>query len=66
VKERDPDDTTQGSSTGMKGRQFTLVNKTVEVMLQTGYGVHKKQIVGAPHWIETERWDVAGVPGIRA
>jgi len=64
VKARDPNDANGNSSIGMKGSQFALVNRTVEAMLQAGYGVQKTQIVGAPHWIETERWDVQGVPDV--
>jgi len=45
----------------MKGSQFALINRTVETMLQAAYGVQRSQIVGAPHWIETERFDVQGV-----
>jgi uncharacterized protein (TIGR03435 family) len=33
-------------------------------MLLFAYGMQKVQIVGAPHWIETERWDVQGVPDV--
>jgi uncharacterized protein (TIGR03435 family) len=29
-----------------------------------GYGVQKVQIVGAPGWAITERWDVDGVPDV--
>ena len=36
----------------------------VEGMLLFAYGLQKVQIVGAPHWIETERWDVQGLPDV--
>jgi hypothetical protein len=52
VKARDPNDIGNGQSTGMKGRQFVIVNRTVEGMILFACGVHKKQIVGAPSWIE--------------
>ena len=64
VKARDPNDTSNSQSTGMKGRQFTMVNRTVEGMLLFAYGMHKKQIVGGPSWMATERWDVQGVPDV--
>jgi uncharacterized protein (TIGR03435 family) len=64
VKARDPNDTSNSQSTGMKGRQFTMANRTVEGMLMFAYGMHKKEIVGAPGWIATERWDVQGVPDV--
>jgi uncharacterized protein (TIGR03435 family) len=64
VKARDPNDASGNASIGMKGSQFALINRTVETMLQAGYGVQKSQIVGAPHWVETERFDVQGVPDV--
>ncbi len=64
VKARDPNDTSNSQSMGMKGRQFAMVNRTVEGMLLFAYGMHKKEIVGAPSWIATERWDVQGVPDV--
>jgi uncharacterized protein (TIGR03435 family) len=33
-------------------------------MLLFAYGIHKKQIAGAPSWVETERWDIRGVPNV--
>jgi uncharacterized protein (TIGR03435 family) len=64
VKARDPNDTSNDQSTGMKGRQYTMVNRTVRAMLLFAYGLHKTQIVGGPSWIATERWDVQGVPDV--
>ena len=64
VKARDPNNPSGGQSLGMNGREFVIENKTVEGLLGFGYGVHKKQIEGAPDWIETERWDVRGVPDV--
>jgi len=64
VKVRDPNLPSNSQSTGMKGSQYTMVNRTVQAMLLFGYGLHKKQLVGVPGWAETERWDVAGVPDV--
>jgi uncharacterized protein (TIGR03435 family) len=64
VKARDPNEPSNSQSTGMKGRQYTMVNRTVRAMLLFSYGLHKTQIVGGPSWIETERWDVQGVPDV--
>ncbi len=64
VKARDPNDTNNGQSMSMKGRQFVILNRTVEGMLLFAYGLHKKQIVGAPSWSETEHWDIRGVPDV--
>jgi uncharacterized protein (TIGR03435 family) len=64
VKARDPNDTSNNQSLNFKGRQFVMVNRTVQGMLLFAYGLQRVQIVGAPHWIETERWDVQGVPDV--
>ncbi len=64
VKARDPNEPSNSQSTGMKGRQYTMVNRTVRAMLLFAYGMHKTQLVGGPAWIESERWDVQGVPNI--
>jgi uncharacterized protein (TIGR03435 family) len=64
VKARDPNDTGNDQSLSMKGRRFVMVNRTVEGMLLFAYGMQRVQIVGAPHWIETERWDVQGLPNV--
>jgi uncharacterized protein (TIGR03435 family) len=64
VTVRPTDPTVTNASIQMKGREFVLENRTVETLLLVGYGVHKKQIVNAPDWIRTERWDVRGVPDV--
>ena len=64
VKARDPNANSNSESTGMEGRQFTMVNRTVRTMLLSAYGLHKSQIVGGPGWIEQDRWDVQGVPDV--
>ena len=64
VKARDPNDTSNSQSMSMEGRRFAIVNRPVEGLLRFAYGMHKKQIVGAPGWIATERWDVQGVPDV--
>jgi uncharacterized protein (TIGR03435 family) len=64
VKARDPNDTSNSQSMSMEGRRFAIVNRPVEGLLLFAYGLHKKQIVGAPGWITTERWDVQGVPDV--
>ena len=48
----------------LNGRQVFMERRTVESMLLFGYGVHKKQILNAPGWIESEVWDVKGVPDV--
>jgi uncharacterized protein (TIGR03435 family) len=64
VKAHDPSDPSNNQSLNFKGRQVVMVNRAVEGMLLFAYGLQKVQIVGAPHWVETERWDVQGVPDV--
>jgi uncharacterized protein (TIGR03435 family) len=61
---RPTDPAVTNASIRMNGRQFVLENRTVETLLLAGYGVHKKQIVNAPDWIRSERWDMKGVPDV--
>jgi uncharacterized protein (TIGR03435 family) len=62
VRPSDPN----GRDTGfnLRGRQILFERQTVEAMLVLGFGLHKKQIVGAPDWITTDRWDVRGIPDV--
>ena len=64
VTVRPTDPTVTNASISMNGRQFVMDNRSVETLLLVGYGVHKKQIVNAPDWIRTERWDIRGVPDV--
>ena len=38
------------------------VNETVADMITFSYGVHRKQVVDAPPWIESERFDISAKP----
>lgn len=62
VKPGDPDGKNSGFH--LRGRRVFIERKTVEDMLIVGYGVHKKQLVGAPGWIGSEIWNVDGVPDV--
>lgn len=62
VRPADPNET--GSRIGPDGRQVVVHRHTVETMLLFGYGVHKKQLVNAPDWVATERWDAKGNPDV--
>jgi uncharacterized protein (TIGR03435 family) len=64
VTVRPTDPTITNASTGMTGRQFVMENRSVETLLLVGYSAHKKQIVNAPDWVRTERWDIRGVPDV--
>jgi uncharacterized protein (TIGR03435 family) len=63
VKPSDPSD--NGSQRiHLRGRHVTLLNTTVEQFLLLGYGVQKVQVLRAPGWATTERWNVEGLAGV--
>jgi uncharacterized protein (TIGR03435 family) len=53
-----------GKGIGFRGRHFTAVNFNVNDLISIGYGVHEKQIIGAPAWFGTELFDIDGVPDV--
>jgi uncharacterized protein (TIGR03435 family) len=59
VKPSSPDE--QGSSIHAGGGHLTIKNHTLNTMLLFAYGIHPKQIVDAPAWFATDRYDVDGV-----
>lgn len=61
VKPRDPN-ARPGKNIGFNGRQFRGRNFNVDDMIALGYGLHTKQIVGAPEWFNTELYDIDGIP----
>ena len=60
VKPSAPDDPV--SHINISGRHVMIEGQSVRGMLKFAYGVQNVQIVDAPEWMKTERWDVTGVP----
>jgi len=46
------------------GRHVSALNMTVSDILSFAYSIHKKQIIGAPAWLGTDRFDIDGVPDV--
>jgi uncharacterized protein (TIGR03435 family) len=46
----------------VRGRQFSTINTSLADLMTFAYGVHVKQITGAPSWVETEKFDLAAQP----
>ena len=46
------------------GREVAVDGQTVQRMLLFGCGLHPRQLVNAPAWTATERWDVKGIPDV--
>jgi uncharacterized protein (TIGR03435 family) len=51
-----------GKGLEFRGRQLIARDFNVDDMIMLGYGVHTKQIIGAPEWFNSELFDVEGVP----
>ena len=62
IKLSDPAD--QKHRFEVHGHRILLENQTVQTMIEMSYGVHAKQIVNAPSWMESERLDVEGLPDV--
>ena len=45
------------------GRRFVTRNSSLEDLIAFAYRVQGKQIVGAPEWLNQERYDLTAVPG---
>jgi uncharacterized protein (TIGR03435 family) len=46
----------------INGRDFKTVNSSLSDLIQFAYNVQSKQIVGAPDWIDKDRYDIAATP----
>jgi uncharacterized protein (TIGR03435 family) len=62
IKHSDPNHQNDGFH--MDGRHFNIENQTVKRLMMFAYGINKSQIVGEPEWIDSERFDVDGVPDV--
>ena len=62
VKPTDPNDAV--SHINISGRHVMIEGQSVRGMMKFAYSVQNVQIVDAPEWMKTERWDVTGVPDV--
>jgi len=53
-----------GKAFGFRGTQFVTVNTNMNDLVAFAYGMHAKQIVGAPDWFGTELFDIDGKPDV--
>jgi uncharacterized protein (TIGR03435 family) len=60
IKPSNPD--TPGKLFRVMGRRFSTINTTMDDLITWAYGIHPKQITGAPSWFETEKFDLAAQP----
>jgi uncharacterized protein (TIGR03435 family) len=52
----------QGRGLTVRGKEIVTINTPVSFLVAFVYGVHARQIVGAPAWTETENYDIDGKP----
>jgi uncharacterized protein (TIGR03435 family) len=54
----------RGGGFRVQGRQFSVINMSVSNLILFAYGIHPRQLIGAPDWIEKDRYDVLGQPDV--
>ncbi|AFL90533.1 Protein of unknown function (DUF3738) [Terriglobus roseus DSM 18391] len=62
VKPSDPN--TQGKGIRVTGRRFFTINTTLAEVIAFAYDVQQKQIVGAPAWVSTDKFDLNATPDV--
>ncbi len=60
IKPSKPD--TPGKMFRVQGRRFKTVNTTLNDLLSFAYGVQPKQVIGAPAWADTDKFDLDAEP----
>jgi uncharacterized protein (TIGR03435 family) len=53
----------QGNSFRVTGHRFETRNTSLRDLLSFAYGLHAKQITGAPVWVETDKYDLTAESG---
>ena len=59
IKRSDPAKRSRGFN--LSANRFSIRNQDVQTLLSVAYSIHPKQIVNAPDWFSTERFDINGV-----
>jgi len=62
VKPSKPDQ--PGKALMVRGNRFSTINTTLTDLICFAYDVQQKQIVGAPDWITTDKFDIAAQPDL--
>ena len=62
IKPAKPDE--QGKMLVWRGADMQVVNFSLDELLKFAYDVQDKQIVGAPDWASTDKWDIDAKPDI--
>lgn len=62
VKPSKPDQPGKGFM--VRGDQFRTLNTTLTDLITFAYGVQQKQVVDAPSWMDTDKWDIEAKPDV--
>jgi uncharacterized protein (TIGR03435 family) len=62
IKPSDPD--RQGKGFTVRGRHVMTFNTNLNDLITFAYGLHAKQIVDAPAWFGTDKFDLDGIPDV--
>jgi uncharacterized protein (TIGR03435 family) len=62
IKPSDPN--RPGKLFTVRGQEVITINTTISDLLTMGYSLHPKQIVGAPSWVESDKYDLTGKPDV--
>jgi uncharacterized protein (TIGR03435 family) len=46
----------------IRGNRYSTTNTTLVDLLKYAYGLHEREIVGGPKWLETQKFDIVGDP----
>ena len=60
IKPSRPDEQAKGFL--VQGRRFKTINTSLSEILSFAYGLHARQITGAPAWVETDKFDIDAQP----
>jgi uncharacterized protein (TIGR03435 family) len=61
IKPSDPA-SSAGWSFPTEGRHISCANASIATIIVVAYGIHIKQILGAPDWLDKDRYDINGIP----
>ncbi len=62
IKPSQPDQ--QGKMLTIQGRRFVVKNMSFDDLLSFAYELHAKEIVGAPAWAATDKYDLEATPDV--
>lgn len=52
----------QGKLLTIKGRQVLTINTALSDLISFSYGLHLRQVIGGPSWMESDKYDITGQP----